>query len=157
MKLIHYLTKGILSIEEYFIVVAFSTPVAVLVNKYLFNDWEFASFLLTLVLIDTGLGIWGAIAKSDLSSKKFSGFFTKIILYFIFLCVIHIATNFTANGEKVSLLSWMDIFGYTALIVRESLSILEKLARIDSKLLPSWIAKRLRDFDDDGELNGSAT
>jgi hypothetical protein len=40
----------------------------------------------------------------------------------------------------------------TALIVRESVSIVENAGKISPNLVPSWVRKYLRDFDENGFL-----
>jgi hypothetical protein len=41
---------------------------------------------------------------------------------------------------------------YAALLVRESISIIENIGAIKPDLLPKWILKRLKSFDDKGQF-----
>lgn len=140
----------------YLLMVAATTFVTQFVSKYLFDDWQFVISLGILIAIDTVLGFSLAFLNKKISSAGFAKLFTKIIVYAIFLIIIHTCTNLSAHGDNIGILSWIDSFGYTAIVVRESLSILEKCALINSNLIPKWILKRLHDFDDDGNLNQSA-
>lgn len=127
------------------------------ISVYLFADFEFARWLAVLIVIDTALGVVEALRKGNISSKGFGMLIRKVMVYGIVLCVIHILTHFKVEGDKNSLFNWFTQIGYSALVVRESISILENAGRIAPNLLPPWILKRLKGFDKTGkpeELTG---
>ena len=120
-------------------------------NTYVFNDWSVVPFLIVIIGIDTITGVWKSILKHDFSSYSFGGFMTKIVLYSLFLIMVHVLTSFSTNDAINKLLfDWAQQGAYAAIFIRESLSIVENIGHIKPKLLPSWILKRLRDFDENG-------
>ena len=46
---------------------------------------------------------------------------------------------------------WFDDLAYSAIVVREAISIIENIGAINNNLLPPWILKRLRQFDSTGK------
>lgn len=121
-------------------------------NKYIFSDWEFLPFIIVLIALDTLTGVWKSVKRHDFSSYSFGGFMTKVILYAVFLAVIHNLTNFSQKETVVAMFSWVQQLCYAALVVREAVSIIENIGVIAPKLLPKWILKRLRQFDENGEF-----
>jgi len=126
-----------------------------LFNKYFFDDWDFLPFLVVLVTLDTATGVWKSLKRSDFSSYSFGAFITKVILYAIFLFVIHGLTSFSKSEAVKTMFVWIEQLGYAAIIVREAVSIIENIGVIAPKLIPNWILKRLRQFDDNGQFQGS--
>lgn len=126
--------------------------VAQLFNQYVFDDWEFLPFVIVLVILDTLTGVWKSLKFGSFSSYSFGGFMTKVILYAIYLFVLHGLTNFSSKDSVMSLFTWVEQLGYAAIIVRESVSIVENIGAISPKLIPTWILKRLRQFDKNGEF-----
>lgn len=124
-------------------------------QTYVFKDWGFLIGLLIVVIVDTFLGVWKAFVKHELSSAAYSKFFTKIIVYACFLLVVHALTSFPIDGEKNNYFDWFKHVAYSALMVREALSIIEHISYLSPNLIPTWIIKRLKDIDDDGKLNDS--
>lgn len=121
-------------------------------NEYVFSNWEFLPFIVILVVIDTLTGVWKSLKLSDFSSYSFGGFMTKVILYAVYLAVIHNLVSFSSKDSIKSLFSWVEQLGYAALIVREVVSIFENIGVIRPKLLPKFVLKRLRHFDAHGEF-----
>lgn len=120
-------------------------------NTYIFNDWSIVPFLIVIVGIDTITGIWKSILKHDFSSYSFGGFMTKVVLYSLFLIMVHVMTSFSKNDTINNLLfDWAQQGAYAAIFIREALSIVENIGHIKPNLLPKWILKRLRDFDENG-------
>lgn len=120
------------------------------VEKYLFSDWQFIGSLMVLVVLDTLTGIWKHWTHNTISSKGFGQFCKKLILYGCVLIVTHTLISFRVQGEPNVIFSWIDTIVYSAIIVREALSIFENVAAIYPDLLPAWLLKKLRDFDSTG-------
>ncbi len=121
-------------------------------EKYLFSDWEFLKFLLLIVGLDTCLGIWSNYKAHTISSRGFSKLFTKCIIYFSLLILTNLLTKYCVDGVQNSLFNWLDNVIYCAIIVREAISVLEHMTAISPGILPSWILKRLKQFDESGNL-----
>jgi toxin secretion/phage lysis holin len=121
------------------------------ISTYIFADFEFAKWLAVLIIIDTILGFVDALRQGKVSSKGFGGIIKKIIAYGIVLCVIHILTHFRVEGARNELFNWFTQIGYSALVVRESISILENSGKLAPNLIPAWILKSLKAFDKSGK------
>lgn len=145
------MTKG-LGFIEWSLLVSLFTGLVQFVNTYVFADWHFVITLMVIIGADTALGLYVAYKHKHISSKGFAKMFNKVIVYMMFLICTHVATHISAQGKEVSLLSWMDSAIYSAIVVREILSIFEKCALINPTLIPVWILKRLKYFDDTGNV-----
>ncbi len=58
-------------------------------QEYFFDAWDFALFLVIMVIVDTITGIWAAYQRGILSSSPMGKVFTKLILYALVLIVLH--------------------------------------------------------------------
>lgn len=125
----------------------------VLFEKYVFSDWEFLFFLIVIISIDTFFGLWKYWKLNLLSSKGFGRFFTKCIIYFAVLVLTHLLTSFTVKGVVNPVFGWIDHLMYSMIIVREAISIFENITAINPGILPAWILRKLKQFDDSGNLN----
>ena len=131
---------------------AFSlSPWLLMVRTYLFDDWQFLGFLLTLVVVDTVTGVLRSWKAQQVSSRAFSRIFTKIMVYLSLLILAHVMTSFTIKGEVNVLFRWFDTFIYCAMMAREALSVLENLATVAPELVPKVLLKRLALFSEDPE------
>ncbi len=119
-------------------------------EQYIFNDWQFLNFLIVLVIVDTVLGFYKAYKTRTLGIRMVHLLFQKIIIYICFLVVAHIVSHFTIAGEKNNFFTWFNSFAYSAIIIRESISVLENMGAIRAGLIPSWILKKLKQYDKDG-------
>lgn len=126
-------------------------PLIVFVERYVFDDWYFAAMLALIIAFDTGLGVYNAWQRKQVSSKAFGRLFKKLLIYVGLLVCTHAAAHLEANGKPVTLLSWLDGAVYAAFLVREFLSILEKAGAL-GVAVPAWLLKRLRDFDENGKF-----
>jgi phage-related holin len=133
--------------------IEFANPIA---TKYLFQDVEFAIFLACLVALDTFTGVWKAFKLKKISSKGFGSVITKVLVYGIFAIVLHALEAFSDKEMVKIAFDWIGTFGYAAMMVREAISVIENLGAIQADLIPSWILKKLKDFDDDGKFNDPA-
>jgi phage-related holin len=142
--------KKILNIAEYGAISSVLSFVIMIIDKYVFNDWEFIAMLTVLIALDTILGFYIAFINKEISSDKFAKLFTKIIVYMVMLICSHSATHVKANGSDIVILAWLDSVIYSGIIVREILSLFEKCAIIQPNLVPQWIIKRLKQYNETG-------
>lgn len=141
-------------LNQFLIDVGLGTIVATFlkfISTYLFADVEFAKWLAILMCIDTVFGIITAYRSGTVSSKGFGMIIKKITAYGVVLCMIHILTHFKVQGEKNNLFDWFTQIGYSALVVREAISIIENAGKLAPGLIPAWILKRLKGFDSSGK------
>jgi phage-related holin len=142
--------KKILNIAEYGAISSVLSFVIMIIDKYVFNDWEFIAMLTVLIALDTILGFYVAFINKEVSSDKFAKLFTKIIVYMVMLICSHSATHVKANGSDIVILAWLDSVIYSGIVVREILSLFEKCATIQPNLVPQWIIKRLKQYNETG-------
>jgi hypothetical protein len=141
-------------------VLAVSIPLSLLkqlFEKYIFSDWQFLYFLFVAIGLDTFFGVWKNIKYCTLSAKGFGGLFTKVTIYFGFLIVTHTMVYYSVQGKQNVFFSWFDSFAYSAIMVREAISIIEKIGAINPNLIPGFILKRLKQFDSDGKFESTPT
>jgi phage-related holin len=151
MKTISFVIgKKILNIIEFGAISSVLSFVIMIIDKYVFNDWEFIAMLTVLIALDTILGFYVAFVKKDVSSDKFAKLFTKIIVYMVMLICSHSATHVRANGSEIIVLAWLDSVIYSGIVVREILSLFEKCAIIQPNLIPKWIINRLKQYNETG-------
>lgn len=131
----------------YFILGWTLSPITNFINKYIFSDWEFLKFLFVICSVDTMLGFFKAMKHKEVSSKGFGMIFKKIIVYSSALIVTHVLMNFTINNKGQILFGWIDSMIFSAIVVREAISIFENIAAIDDSLIPNSILKYLKQFD----------
>lgn len=117
------------------------------IEKYVFKDWDFAGYLLVLIVADTLLGVAKNIKNKTVSSSGFANFFIKLLVYSCVLISLHVLNNFTVNKVSHQLFDWSNTVVYTAIIIRELISIFENVAEIKPNLIPAWILKILKSHD----------
>ena len=130
-----------------------SLPLTVGVNllQYIYQDWEFAKWIGIAIGIDTLLGIIKHIIYKDFSSEDFwRKFAKKIFIYIVLLILSNILINYTVNGHVVGTTQWFGEYLCVAMLLREAISVLENINAI-YPVLPPWILKRMKDFNDSGE------
>lgn len=141
------ITLKVKPIMLYFILGWTLSPITNFINKYIFSDWEFLKFLFVICSVDTMLGFFKAMKHKEVSSKGFGMIFKKIIVYSSALIVTHVLMNFTINNKGQILFGWIDSMIFSAIVVREAISIFENIAAIDDSLIPNSILKYLKQFD----------
>lgn len=129
------------------------SPIVDLTEKYLFKDWEFLKFLVVLIIIDTIISWIYHILHKDFSSKGIGMIFIKLIVYAALLIVGHVLGNYTIDGHASETFTWFRSLMCTALLVRESISIIENVGKLNPNLVPLQIRKILKDFDENGRVN----
>jgi toxin secretion/phage lysis holin len=127
------------------------TPIIAFIETYLFQDWQFLKFLLILIVLDTVLGLINSWKKRQVSSYGFGKLITKLVLYLFFLVLIHVLCHFTVAGAQTHLFDWLNTLACSAIMLRESISILENLALINKKIIPTWVLDRLKKVEDNSK------
>jgi len=126
------------------------TPFVSYLEKYVFCDWEFLQFLAVIVFIDTVTGFLKYLKYGQISSSAFGKILYKLIIYMSALILAHVMSHYTINGERVEMLCWIDNLVYSALIVKEGISIFENIGAINPRYVPKFILKKLKEFDEKG-------
>jgi phage-related holin len=124
-----------------------------LFEQYVFADWQFLTFLGVLVCIDTLLGLIKSYKTGSLSLRFFGLVAGKVLIYACFLVLAHIVSHYTIEGVKNEFFGWFNNFAYSAIIVRESISVLENMGAIRPGLIPDWILKKLKQYDKNGRFD----
>jgi phage-related holin len=120
------------------------------IETYIYADWQFLNFLLVLVVVNSVLGLYVQYHKRSLSKKLINLWLQKILIYSCYLILVHIISHFTIEGEKNQYFGWFNGIANSALIIRESIYILENMGTIRSGLIPQWMLKKLKKYDRDG-------
>lgn len=122
-------------------------PFVHFIEKYVFSDWEFLKFLFVITSADTVLGLIKAISYKELSSKGFSMIFFKLTAYLCALIATHVLVHFTVGHKANVVFSWFDTVVFSAIVVREAISIFENIALFAPGVFPASILKYLQQFD----------
>lgn len=125
----------------------FFAPFAQWFKEYVFDDFEFLKFLFVICSVDTALGFFKAVRMKSVSSRGFAMVFNKVIIYSAALICSHVLVNFTVHDKTYTVFSWVDTVIFSAIIVREAVSIFENIALIDPTFVNGRLLKYLKDFD----------
>ena len=132
-------------------------PMTVVVNilKYIYQDWEFAKWIAIAIIVDTILGIAKHWIHQDISSEAFwAKFAKKIFVYMMLPITSNVLSNYTVNGHVVGATQWIGEYLCVVMLIREAISIFENVNAI-MPMVPAWLLKRLKDFNEKGEyING---
>lgn len=128
-----------------------------LIEIHLFNDWQVLIALLVLVHIDTALGFVNAVKTKAVSSKAFSKYFEKLLLYFSALVVIHVLYNLPSMDAIKVILGGFKATAQSLIVVREGISVLELIGAIRPGLINPNILSYLKKFDTSGKLSDLQT
>jgi hypothetical protein len=128
------------------------TPATVFIEKYVFNDWQFLVFLMVMITCDSVIAIVCHWKNRSLSNKGFAKLFIKVIIYTCFLTATHALRYYTIEGIPNSIFTWVDYFCYSAIMLREFMSILEGIACLNPNIIPAWVMKRFKAFDTEGNF-----
>ena len=109
-------------------------------------SWNLFTGVVVLLMIDTVLGMWKHWNLKTFSSSGFGKLLGKVVIYCAFFKMSDIVA-------RVQMLGWTGDFMVSALLIREAISITENMAILRPELIPSWILKRLKDFDEDGKVD----
>lgn len=113
-------------------------------------SFSLVTSIMWLVAIDTVLGFWKSWKNSGISSNGFGKLITKIIIYWLFIKMVD-------KVIVVEYLTWAGDLFLSGLIIREAISIVENMGVVYPGIIPPWMLKKLKDFDDDGEINNSGS
>lgn len=131
-----------------------SMPVSAMfefVDKYIYSDWDFARSIVILIVIDTVMSMVKHWKNRDASSQFFwKGTSSKLFVYSLLLITANILANYTVHGDKIGATGWIGDYLCIAMVVRETISIIENSNAI-IPWLPKNILKRLKDFSENGE------
>lgn len=131
---------------------AFPLTIMVDILQYVFQDREFAKWIFAAVLVDTLVSLIKHWLHKDISSDEFwRKFAKKIFGYLILLIVSNILNNYTVNGHLIGSTRWIGEYICVFILLRECISIIENVNGI-IPILPAWLLKRLKDFNDKGEF-----
>lgn len=123
-----------------------ATPLMLVTETYLFEDWEYLKWLMLLMFLDLVTGVLRAFLKKvQVTSKGLRQTVIKVIQYFIFLITIHVLTNFKIQGVEVELFAWITTSAYAFLIGIEAKSILENLAGFNDTFDATALIDKLKD------------
>ena len=129
--------------------------VVVNILKYIYQDWEFAKWIAIAIIVDTILGIAKHWIHQDISSEAFwAKFAKKIFVYMMLPITSNVLSNYTVNGHVVGATQWIGEYLCVVMLIREAISIFENVNAI-MPMVPAWLLKRLKDFNEKGEyING---
>jgi phage-related holin len=129
-------------------------PLVEFVERYLWNDWQFAGALAVLVAVDTACGLVRAWHTCTLNSRAFNRLIVKVFAYGAALVTVHTLSHHTLQGVPRGVLAdvvpWLDAALYGAILFREVLSIHEHLTALGYPLLPPWVLRHLRHWHEHG-------
>lgn len=128
-------------------------PVFVFFERYIFNDFGYLPWLVVLIALDTGLGFGLAIIRREIDKDKFGDILIKVTVYSSCLIVGHVLENFTVSGDTIPGGNYMKILIYVAIIIKESISVLENAGKVSKRLVPKFILARLKNFDETGDIS----
>lgn len=135
------------------IAAAIMLPFLEFFKEFIFNDWKFLVFLAVFIVVDTATGVAKAWKRGKVSSEGFTGVLIKVFVYSAFVIVLHGLESFSDKAAIQMTFDWVGSLGYAAVLVREAISIIENIGAIKTGVIPPWILKRLKDFDEDGKIN----
>lgn len=127
-------------------------PLIMVVERYIFADWQFLFFLLVLMGLDTFTGFAKHFIAGTISHHAFYKIVKKVIVYLVYLSVIHVLTHWTKDPTAQYLFKWVEQVGYAVLVTREALSIITNLDDIHPGIVPAWFRKKLQRFQDTGKM-----
>jgi phage-related holin len=109
----------------------YGTPILYVIERYIFNDWDFLISLMLLFFLDTVVGSMAAIVegifKPTLGFKRFS---MKLIGYTMTIICIGIMDNTLISGKANWLEGIVDAGAFAVMISFEGASVLKNIYRI---------------------------
>lgn len=106
-------------------------------------SFEISMTILLFVFIDSVLGFWKHWKLKTTSSEGWGKLLTKLILYYVFVKVVDKLIFF----EQIK---WVGDLFLSGIVIREAISIFENMGVIYPGIIPGFILKRLKQFDDNG-------
>lgn len=135
-------------------------PIVLLVEKFLFSDWQFAAFLAVAVAVDTFTGAAKGLKMGEFSSRELGqGVLAKVIAYGAALIIVHVLMHAPVRGAENQVLGaivpYIDATIYAFILIREAISIVENLGAFGIQVLPKWVRARFQQWDETGQWIGS--
>lgn len=121
-------------------------PTAMLIEKYIFDDWSFLPYLLIAMCLDLITALMRVYLKqgaNEITSRGLRQSVVKSVQYLVFLITIHLITNIHVKGERIEIYDWMLDIAYTFLMVIEVRSIWENLTGMGDNFDLSEFTKRI--------------
>lgn len=112
------------------LVTSLIAPIIMFIEKYIFSDWYFLTYLLIAMVFDIITALIRVYIKDGarhITSRGFRQSVVKAIQYFVFLITIHWITNIHVQGERIEIYDWIIPVAYTFLMLIEVKSIWENL------------------------------
>lgn len=118
------------------------TPVYNYIEKYIFDDWDAAQYILWMVVVDT---LFGIIKHWRNHSLSFLGFLKSFVKFAVCIGVMvtckglaSVGTEFESTGH------YIEYFGKLSSIIYVGLSALKNIYYVSNGLLPiGWLIDRL--------------
>ncbi|GAB2993806.1 hypothetical protein GCM10027284_08720 [Cyclobacterium sediminis] len=129
-----------------------TAPIFLFFQTYIFNDFDYLMWLAVLVSLDTVLGFGLAICRREVEKEKFGDILIKMIVYSSCLVVGHVLENFTVSGRTMTGGEYLKFIIYIAILIKEAISVLTNAGKVSKKLVPVFILKRLKGFNETGDL-----
>lgn len=130
-----------------------SSPIVFIIETYFFDDWEFLKYLVVAMVIDWAWGFALAWKTRTISQEGFGKFGKKLAEYGTLLILGHIMLHARSGGEPITVFSYLTTTMHGYLLVREAISILEKIARVSPNFVPKWLLEKLKVYRDTGTIS----
>jgi hypothetical protein len=130
-----------------FIVSIGFTAVQAFMDKYVFDHSGWVKIIALAIVIDTITGVAKSYKMSTFSSYKFGSVMTKTCVYGLFILLL--GGLYQVESEMTKSFATL---GYSAILFREVLSVVENCEIIHPGLFPKWFIKRLAQFDEEGKF-----
>jgi phage-related holin len=121
-------------------------------EKYIFQDWGFAGYLIVPIILDTIIGSYRAKKQGKFKWKEFDKIVDKLITYMTILILVHVMTSFTVDDTTITVFHWMRVTVFSALMAKEGYSILKNLAALNKGYVPVWLLRKLQQVDKTGKF-----
>lgn len=116
-----------------------------LMNTYVFNHSGWVQAIMIAVCIDTITGVWKSIKNRTFNSYNFGSLMIKAIVYALFVFVL--GGLWQVEHETSKLIANL---GYSAILFREALSVVENIEDIRPGSVPAWITDKLKKESEGG-------
>lgn len=106
-----------------------------------------------LIVLDTLLSLLSHWISKDVSSEGFGMIAKKLIVYSAVMILSHVLANYSVDGSAITTLQWFRTFSCSFLMVREALSIVEKIEAVLPGFFPESIINHLKNFNNNNNNN----
>lgn len=133
-----------------FLWISISVPLSLIIhyiNKYVYNDWQFVTYLYILVFMDIATGMLYEYKNHNALGDTIRGGVINCALYAAILITLNTLMRFTIGGKEQDSFSWVNSVVLSLLIVHEAGSVFTNFAKIKPGVIPVSVLKRLSGFD----------